>query len=145
MLPASVRIFVCTVPQDMRRSFDALAQATAQLLGEDPRSGALFVFINKRSTRAKVLWWDANGYCLLYKRLHQAIFIVPSTSAGGSPVVRIDAVALASLLAQLRWTERDGAGVCFGAPRAREMWALTKYLGEPYDAAGREAPTPRNT
>jgi transposase len=70
MLPPSVRIFVCTVPQDMRRSFDALAQATAQLLGEDPRSGALFVFVNKRSTRAKVLWWDANGYCLLYKRLH---------------------------------------------------------------------------
>jgi transposase len=54
----------------MRRSFDALAQATAQLLGEDPRSGALFVFVNKRSTRAEVLWWDANGYCLLYKRLH---------------------------------------------------------------------------
>ena len=66
MLPASVRIFVCTVPQDMRRSFDGLAQATTQLLGQDPRSGALFVFVNKRSTRAKVLWWDANGYCLLY-------------------------------------------------------------------------------
>ncbi len=99
MLPASVRIFVCTVPQDMRRSFDGLAQATTQLLGEDPRSGALFVFVNKRSTRAKVLWWDANGYCLLYKRLHQAVFIVPSTYAGDSPVVRIDAVALATLLA----------------------------------------------
>jgi transposase len=99
MVPASVRIFVCTVPQDMRRSFDGLAQATAQLLGEDPRSGGLFVFVNKRSTRAKVLWWDANGYCLLYKRLHEAVFIVPSTHAGDSPVVRIDAVALASLLA----------------------------------------------
>jgi transposase len=99
MLPASVRIFVCAVPQDMRRSFDALALATRQLLGEDPQSGALFVFINKRSTRAKVLWWDANGYCLLYKRLHQAVFIVPTTRAGDSPVVRIDAVALASLLA----------------------------------------------
>jgi transposase len=81
MLPGSVRIFVCTEPQDMRRSFDAPALATAQLLGQDPRSGALFVFINKRSTRAKVLWWDTNGYCLLYKRLHQALFVLPSAPA----------------------------------------------------------------
>ncbi len=110
MLPASVRIFVCTAPQDMRRSFDGLAQATTQLLGEDPRSGALFVFVNKRSTRAKVLWWDANGYCLLCKRLHQAVFIVPSTREGDSPVVRIDSVALARLLAgvEKRRSRLDG-------------------------------------
>jgi transposase len=109
MLPPSVRFFVCRVPQDMRRSFDGLAQATAQYLGQDPRSGALFVFVNKRSTRAKVLWWDANGYCLLYKRLHQAVFIVP-TNTGDSPVVRIDAVALASLLARVerRRSRLDG-------------------------------------
>jgi transposase len=43
MLPPSVRIFVCTVPQDMRRSFDGLALATRQVLGQDPQSGALFV------------------------------------------------------------------------------------------------------
>jgi transposase len=99
MLPASVRIFVCTVPQDMRRSFDALALATTQLLGENPRSGALFVFVNKRSTRAKVLWWDTNGYCLLYKRLHQALFVLPSTGGDDSRGVRIDGHALAALLA----------------------------------------------
>jgi transposase len=99
MLPASVRIFVCTVPQDMRRSFDALALATTQLLGEDPRSGALFLFVNKRSTRAKVLWWDANGYCLLYKRLNQALFVLPSTGGDDSRGVRIDGHTLAALLA----------------------------------------------
>jgi hypothetical protein len=43
MLPSSVRIFVCTAPQDMRRSFDGLALAASRLLGQDPRSGALFV------------------------------------------------------------------------------------------------------
>ena len=85
MLPWSVRIFVCTAPKDMRRSFEGLALAASQLLGQDPRSGALFVFINKRSTRAKVLWWDANGYCLLYKRLHEAVFVLPSASAADSP------------------------------------------------------------
>ena len=99
MLPSSVRIFVCTEPQDMRRSFDGLAQATTQVLGKDPRSGALFVFLNKRSTRAKVLWWDANGYCLLYKRLHQALFVVPTASSGDSRGVSIDGRALATLLA----------------------------------------------
>ena len=48
MIPESVRIFVCTSPIDMRKSFDTLAFAVKDLLGEDPRSGALFVFANKR-------------------------------------------------------------------------------------------------
>jgi transposase len=99
MLPASVRIFVCTEPQDMRRSFDGLALATTQVLDQDPRSGSLFAFLNKRSTRAKVLWWDTNGYCLLYKRLHQALFVLPATPPGGSRAVTIDGRALATLLA----------------------------------------------
>jgi transposase len=69
MLPPSVRIFVCTKPQDMRRSFDGLAQATRQVVGQDPQSGALFVFVNKRANRVKVLWFERHRYCLLYKRL----------------------------------------------------------------------------
>jgi IS66 Orf2 like protein len=51
MLPPSVRIFVCTVPQDMRRSLNGLALATRQLLGQDPQSGAVFVFVNKCANR----------------------------------------------------------------------------------------------
>jgi transposase len=61
VIPASVRIFVCTEPLDLRRSFDGLALATRQVLGEDPHSGALFCFRNKRSNRLKVLWWGAPG------------------------------------------------------------------------------------
>jgi transposase len=61
MLPPSVRIFVCTTPQDMRRSFDRLALAAKEVVGEDPQSGALFVFVGKRPTRIKVLWWGAPG------------------------------------------------------------------------------------
>jgi transposase len=97
MLPASVRILVCTVPQDMRRSFDGLALAARQVLGEDPQSGALFVFVGKSKTRAKVLWFERNGYCLLYKRLHRSLFSVPRPSDGAASV-RIDASELASLL-----------------------------------------------
>lgn len=98
MLPSSVRIFVCTEPQDMRRSFDGLALQTRQLLGEDPQSGALFVFVGKSKTRAKVLWFERNGYCLLYKRLHRALFVVPKLPTAGAPSVRIDADGLATLL-----------------------------------------------
>lgn len=98
MLPANVRIFVCTTPQDMRRSFDRLALAARELLGEDPRSGALFVFVSRSATRVKVLWWDKNGYCLLYKRLHQALFEVPA-STDSQTAVRIDGAQFARLLA----------------------------------------------
>jgi len=99
MLPASVRIFVCTVPQDMRRSFDTLARVVRELLGQDPQSGALYLFVGKRKTRCKVLWWDNNGYCLLSKRLHRALFVVPEGKDVQGPAVRIDAVALSRLLA----------------------------------------------
>lgn len=98
MLPESVRIFVCTVPQDMRRSFDGLALAARQLVGENPQSGALFVFVGKSRTRAKVLWWDQNGYCLLYKRLHAALFVLPQAANDTTVAVRIDGRALATLL-----------------------------------------------
>ena len=97
MIPASVRIFVCTRPYDMRCSYDTLALAAQQVIGEDPQSGALFVFSNKRSNRLKILWWDRNGYCLLSKRPHQAMFRLPAAS-GASDKVLIDGRALAELL-----------------------------------------------
>jgi transposase len=104
MLPAGVRIFLCTEPQDMRRSFDALSLVVQQVMGEDPLSGALYVFVGKRPTRAKVMWWDRNGLCVLYKRLHRAIFKVPEMCVGTGPAVRIDAAALAQLLAGVEST-----------------------------------------
>ncbi|GAB5549364.1 MAG: hypothetical protein SangKO_091240 [Sandaracinaceae bacterium] len=70
---------MCLEPQDMRRGFDGLALAAKEQLGEDPQSGALFIFTNKRRNRLKVLWFDRNGYCLLYKRLHHARFVLPET------------------------------------------------------------------
>jgi len=105
MLPAAVRILVCTIPQDMRRSFDTLALVVQQALGEDPQSGALYVFVGKSATRVKVLWWDRNGYCLLYKRLHRALFRPPETS-DGAVSIRIDGAALAQLLAGVGTEEK---------------------------------------
>lgn len=81
----------------MRRSFDGLALAAREHLGEDPESGALFAFANKRANRLKVLWFDQNGYCLLYKRLHRARFVLPNRGT-------ISAATLASIL---RGVEKD--------------------------------------
>lgn len=109
MLPSSVRILVCTEPQDMRRSFDRLAEVVRTALSEDPQSGALFVFVGKRATRVKVLWWEKNGFCLLYKRLHRALFVAPPASDGVKSV-RIDGAALAQLLQGVAREEKKRGG-----------------------------------
>jgi len=98
MLPNTLRIFVCTTPQDMRGSFDSLALCTRRLLGEEPQSGALFIFVGKSSRRMKILWWDRNGYCLLYKRLHRAVFKLPDPKEPGTAKISIDSSQLAQLL-----------------------------------------------
>jgi transposase len=77
MLPRAVAIFAATEPVDMRRSFDRLA-AAKETLGQDPRSGAPFLFVNRSADRLKALWWDRTGYCILYKRLERGTFRMPS-------------------------------------------------------------------
>ena len=97
MLPSGMRVLVCTAPQDMRKSFDTLAAVVSQHLNESPQSGTLYVFFGRGARRVKVLWWDTNGYCLLAKRLHRALFVVPSDGERASSV-RIDGAALGQLL-----------------------------------------------
>lgn len=98
MIPTSLRIFVCTEPVDMRKSFDGLALAVRQFIGEDPQNGALFVFANKRGNLLKVMWFDRNGYCILYKRLHGALFRLPDPTDPLRPVAQIDGRVLAEIL-----------------------------------------------
>jgi transposase len=97
MIPSSTRIFVCTQPIDMRRSFTGLADAARELVQQDPANGALFLFTGKRGHSLKVLWWDTTGYCILYKRLLRGVFRLPSAPSGES-AVQIDAHELAVIL-----------------------------------------------
>lgn len=88
----------------MRRSFDGLALAVRERLGVDPLEGGLFVFANRRANRLKCLWFDRNGYCILYKRLHRALFVLPRRDDATS--VRIDGAQLAEILMGVPVTSR---------------------------------------
>lgn len=68
-LPPAVRVFLCLAPADMRRSLDGLAALTREILREDPLSGHLFVYFNRRRDRVKILFWDRSGLCLYYNHL----------------------------------------------------------------------------
>jgi len=79
-----VRILLCTEPVDMRKSFDGLSALIANQLEENPLSGQLFVFINRRKTQMKILYFDRTGYCIWSKRLEQGQFKFRRSDTGKS-------------------------------------------------------------
>ncbi len=64
----SLKVFVAVEPCDMRRSFNGLHDAVGTTLKEDPKSGAIFAFTNKRRSLLKILYWDGSGLWVLAKR-----------------------------------------------------------------------------
>jgi len=68
-LPASVRVYLCTTPCDMRRSFDGLHALVTSVMQLDAFAGHLFVFSNRRRDRVKILSWDHDGFVVWAKRL----------------------------------------------------------------------------
>jgi transposase len=94
-LPSAVRIWLATRPTDLRKSFDSLAELVRQHLAADPLSGQLFVFRNKRADRVKLLYWDEDGFVIVYKRLELGTFRFPEATAAG---VEIRAADLQMLL-----------------------------------------------
>ncbi len=69
-----VRIWLYTLPADMRKSYDGLSVLVKEKLQDDPLSGQLFVFINRKRTQMKVLYFDQTGYCIWSKRLEAGQF-----------------------------------------------------------------------
>jgi transposase len=98
MFSAKTAIYCATSPVDLRRSFDGLAAAAKDAMAKDPRSGALFLFVNKSGDRLKVLWWDRTGYCLLYKRLERGVFRFPSAVRPGDTSITICAEEFTKIL-----------------------------------------------
>lgn len=116
-LPASIRIFLCLEITDMRRGFDGLAAMASRVVGEDPLSGHLFVFRNRRQDRVKILYWDRDGFALWYKRLEKGTFKFPTPVTRGSGrteikasdlMMLLDGVDLRSVRRERRYARRAG-------------------------------------
>jgi transposase len=102
--PPAVRIWLGTAPVDLRRSFDRLAAEVQEHLHQDPLSGHVFVFRNQRGDRVKLLYWDEDGYVIVYKRLEEGTFRWP-TLVAGQPSVSLRAGELAMLLDGIDWSK----------------------------------------
>lgn len=96
-LAPHLRIYVHARATDMRKSFDGLSGLVRAVFQADPLDGSLFLFLNRRRDRIKLLYWDGDGLALWYKRLERGSFeMIPA--ADGSATVEIDATQLAMLL-----------------------------------------------
>lgn len=113
--PGSLKVYVALEACDMRKSFNGLWEVAEQKLKEDPKSGALFAFTNKKRTRLKLLYWDGTGVWVLAKRLEQGTFSWPAASDSTSGKVRLAPEALSLLMdgidmkdaCRRAWYERD--------------------------------------
>ncbi len=68
------RVFPSLLPTDMRCSFYGLSCRTKSIIKQDPLSGYMFVFLNRKRDYVKVLYWDESGYCIWSKRLESGSF-----------------------------------------------------------------------
>jgi hypothetical protein len=101
-LSAAVRVFLCTEPTDMRKSFDGLFGMVREFLGQDPLSGHLFLFFNRRRDRAKILLWERDGLVIWYKRLEagsfQSLDPMVNTPTSGPAGLELSGTDLAMIL-----------------------------------------------
>jgi len=93
----STRIYLYAKPTDMRKSFDGLHAIVQSEFRRDIRSGDVFVFLNRRLDRVKLLHWDRDGLAIWMKRLERGTFQRPPRSAQGEQV-EMDTTELSLLL-----------------------------------------------
>ena len=94
-IPPNMRIFMYTPPADLRKGFNGLSGLVRSAFGADPLDGSLFLFVNRRRDRLKILHFDGSGYWLYYKLLEAGTFeMIPSQG----PCVQLDSTQLAMLL-----------------------------------------------
>lgn len=87
---SQARIWLCTTPTDMRKSYNGLSALVKNALQDNPLSGEMFVFVNRRQNQMKVLYFDRCGYCIWSKKLEQGQFVIRGSPGGKR---------------QLNWTE----------------------------------------
>lgn len=80
-------IYISTANADMRKSIDGLASIVLQQFKLDPMSDAMFVFHNRHCDKIKILYWNRDGFCLLYKRMERGRFHFPKALSGDTYTV----------------------------------------------------------
>ena len=98
ILTHSVKVCLATQPCDLRKSFDTLSVLVEQQLREDPLSSKLFVFLNKKCDRVKMLYWDGTGLWILAKRLEAGRFNRPKAGDRSAAKIHLKPEALEMLL-----------------------------------------------
>ena len=111
----TLKVFVAVEPCDLRRGHNGLLALVSEKLSEDIKSGALFVFSNRRHRLLKILYWDGTGLWLLSKRLEKGTFSWPRSVETGAIKLKLTPEALAMLTdgidlrdgARRPWYERE--------------------------------------
>lgn len=114
-LSAHLRIYLCTAPTDMRKSFDGLSGLVESVFERKLLDGHLFLFLNRRRDRIKLLHWDRDGLVIWYKRLEVGTFETPPSPTEQSHV-ELDVTQLAMLL----------GGVSLGTAQRRKRYAVAR-------------------
>ena len=99
-LSSHLRYFLCCNSVDMRNGFDGLAGIVRNHLKKDPISGDVFIFINKKRTHIKLLYWDGDGFALFYKRLERGRY---SHTEGNDSLLQLKREDLMMLLEGLSY------------------------------------------
>ena len=115
-VPPSVKIFLYGQAADLRRGYDGLASIVQDAMGEDPLSGALFIFVNKRGNRIKLLYWDRDGYAIWMKRLEIGNFQLPEPKDPDAAKIKLTASQLSLIL----------EGIDLASVRRRRRFQLAK-------------------
>ena len=98
LLPRAVKVYVATQPVRLNRSFDGLSNVVREVLGRDPLSGHVFVFINRRRTMVKLLVWTRGGFTIVHKRLERGTFARVFNEDEARTHVELDVHELSMLL-----------------------------------------------
>lgn len=117
LLSPHTKVFLAQQITDMRKSFRGLLTLTESILQQDPASGHLFVFVNRRRDMLKILHWDGSGFWIWYRRLERGTFQLPAADAGKAQTgveltpaqlsLILDGIDLSSARQRLRYRQPD--------------------------------------
>ena len=93
-LSAAVRVFLCTRPADLRKGFDGLSGLVQECFSQDVLSGHLFLFLNRRRDRIKILYFDRDGLVIWYKRLEVGSYQNPKLTPDAAPLTSPSGIEL---------------------------------------------------